>query len=101
MRSGRSGVRNGARRAGAGALLALGLGMILGVGWAGALVPAPQAGAQQSLIDSDPAVVKARADLEAAQAAAHEAADKVEATTEQRDAVVGKIADDQAHIAAL
>ena len=45
-------------------------------------------GAQQDLIDSDPAVVKARADLEAAQLAAHEAEAKLEATTEQKAQVV-------------
>ncbi len=42
-------------------------------------------GAQEGLIDADPAVVKARADLEAAQAAAHEAEAELEATTEQHD----------------
>jgi hypothetical protein len=62
--------------------------------------PARPARAQQSLIDSDPAVVKARADLEAAQAAAHEAAGQLEQTKEQQAAVQAKIADDQTHIAA-
>ena len=62
---------------------------VLGAAWTVAPGP-PIAGAQQSLIDSDPAVVKARADLEAAQAAAHDAAAKLEATTEQRDAVEGE-----------
>jgi peptidoglycan hydrolase CwlO-like protein len=96
MRRGRS---RGWRRVGAGAVLAAALGLALGAGWSA--TPVPPAGAQESLIDSDPAVVKARADLEAAQAAAHDAAAKLEATTEQRDAVVAKIDDDRAHIAAL
>lgn len=64
------------------------------------VVPMPAAHAQESLIESDPAVVKARAELEAAQQAAHEAAGRVEATVEQRDVVQGKIADDESRIAA-
>jgi predicted nucleic acid-binding Zn-ribbon protein len=87
------------RRAGAGVALAVGLGIALGAGWS--VAPSPLAGAQQSLIDSDPAVIKARAELEAAQASAHEAEAKLAATTEEHDAVVAKIADDQAHIAEL
>jgi flagellum-specific peptidoglycan hydrolase FlgJ len=86
---------------GVGALLALALGCGSGAGWVAVLEPATRAVAQQSLIDSDPAVIKARADLEAAQAAAHEAAAKLESTTEQRATVEAKISDDQAHIAAL
>jgi Mannosyl-glycoprotein endo-beta-N-acetylglucosaminidase len=64
------------------------------------VAPTPSAQAQETLIESDPAVVKARAELEAAQQAAHEAAGRVEATVEQRDVVQGKIADDQSRIAA-
>ncbi len=89
------------RRVGVGALLVVGLGGALGTGWSvvpGAIAPAH---AQQSLIDSDPAVVRARADLEAAQQAAHEAEDKLEASTEQRTEVEGAIADHQQHIAVL
>jgi Mannosyl-glycoprotein endo-beta-N-acetylglucosaminidase len=82
-------------------MLTLALGCALGTAWSGGAGSLPRAGAQESLIDSDPAVVKARADLEAAQAAAHEAAAKLEATTEQRAAVEAKIADDQTHIAEL
>jgi predicted nucleic acid-binding Zn-ribbon protein len=86
-------------RVAVGVTLALGLGAAFGAGLT--VAPAAPAGAQQSLIDSDPAVIKARADLEAAQAAAHDAEAKLEATTEQHDAVVAKIADDQSQIAAL
>lgn len=82
-------------------VLALGLGCATGAGWAGGAGPVPRAGAQESLIESDPAVVKARADLAAAQAAAHEAAAKLEATTEQRGVIEARIADDQAHVAEL
>jgi hypothetical protein len=60
--------------------------------------PARRASAQQSLVESDPGVVKARTELDAAEAAAHDAAARLEQTTEQRDAVVGRIADDQARI---
>ncbi len=73
----------------------------LGAGWATIAVTAPPAVAQESLIESDPAVIKARADLEAAQQAAHDAAGKLEATTEQRDGVQNAIRDDQTHIAEL
>lgn len=62
--------------------------------------PASPAHAQQSLIDSDPAVVKARAELEAAQAAAHAAAAQLEQTKEQQATVQAKIAEDQTRIAA-
>ena len=44
----------------------------------------PAAHAQESLIDSDPAVVRARAEVEAAQQAAHEAEAKLEATTQHQ-----------------
>ena len=72
---------------------------VLAVALLGSMVgPSTHATAQQSLIDSDPGVVKARADLAAAQAAAHEAAGRLEQTTEQRSAVDAKLADDQAHI---
>ncbi len=78
--------------------ITLAVGCAVGAGWSG---PVPRAGAQESLIDSDPAVIKARADLEAAQAAAHEAAGELESTTEQRAAVEAKIAEDQTRIAEL
>jgi hypothetical protein len=45
--------------------------------------------------------VAARADLQAAQAAAHEAYARLELTQEQQDAVVAKIADDEAQVTAL
>jgi predicted nucleic acid-binding Zn-ribbon protein len=57
--------------------------------------------AQESLIDSDPAVVRARAEVEAAQQAAHEAESKLEETTAHRADVEASIADHQQHIAAL
>jgi hypothetical protein len=66
-----------------------------------AAVPIPRAAAQQSLIESDPVVVRARADLADAQAAAHEAYAKLEATQEQQDDVSAHIADDEAHVAAI
>jgi peptidoglycan hydrolase CwlO-like protein len=57
------------------------------------------AGAQsQDLIDSDPAVVAARAALVQAQSDAHEAAAKVEELSEQQADVTGAIAADQQHI---
>jgi peptidoglycan hydrolase CwlO-like protein len=87
--------------AGAGALVVMTLGCAVGTGWVAVVGPTTPAAAQESLIESDPAVIKARADLDAAQAAAHEAADKLEATTEQRTVVEGKIAEDQTHIAEL
>jgi hypothetical protein len=77
--------------------------LVVVIVFAGALLgsvagPATHAGAQQSLIDSDPGVVKARADLAAAQGAAHTAAAQLEQTTEARAAVDAKIADDQTRI---
>ncbi|HEU5309205.1 MAG TPA: glucosaminidase domain-containing protein [Acidimicrobiia bacterium] len=89
------------RRAGVGVLLALGVGGLAGAGWA--VVPAsnPPAHAQEALIESDPAVVRARADLEAAQQAAHQAEDALEATTQQKAAVEASIADHQQKISAL
>jgi hypothetical protein len=62
------------------------------------LVPAAPAGAQQSLIEADPGVVQARADLQAAQEAAHAAFARAEAAQEQHDAVVAKIASDEEQI---
>jgi peptidoglycan hydrolase CwlO-like protein len=59
------------------------------------------AGAQQSLIDSDPAVVKARAEVEQAQLAAHQAAAELEQTTEQSDDLQRQITDHETHVAAL
>jgi predicted nucleic acid-binding Zn-ribbon protein len=84
-----------------GALLALGLGGALGGTWVALPTPTRSAHAQQSLIDSDPAVQRALADLQAAQAAAHEADDQLQATTQQRADVEAKIADDQNRIAEL
>jgi peptidoglycan hydrolase CwlO-like protein len=89
------------RRAAVGGLLALGIGGFLGVGWVATPASVAPAHAQQSLIDSDPAVVRARADLEAAQAAAQAAESRLEATTQQQAAVTASIADHQQKIAAL
>jgi peptidoglycan hydrolase CwlO-like protein len=91
----------GAIRIGVAGLVALVVGGA--VGGAAVVVPGSvtAAHAQQGLIDSDPAVVRARADLEAAQAAAHQAEQQLEATTEQRAAVEAKITDARQRIAAL
>jgi hypothetical protein len=57
--------------------------------------------AQQSLIDSDPAVVQARAELEQAQSDAHAAAARLEQVTEQQAAVQTAIVDHQTRIAEM
>jgi predicted nucleic acid-binding Zn-ribbon protein len=88
------------RRVGVSALLVLGLGGVLGTTWAAAPAVVRPAGAQ-GLVDSDPTVVRARADLEAAQAAAHAAEAQLEATTEQHAQVEAAIADAQNRIAEL
>ena len=62
---------------------------------------APAARAQQELVESDPGVVRARADVESAQLAAHQAADQLEKATEQRDATQAAIDDHVARIADL
>ncbi len=80
-------------------VLALTVGTAVGAVWSAA--PGPVASAQQDLVDSDPAVVKARADLEAAQLAAHEAEAKLEATTEQKAQVEADIVQHQQRIAEL
>ena len=72
--------------------------LALAASWVAAATPAP---AQQALIDSDPAVVKARAELQAAQEAAHQAESQLEATTQQRADVEANIAEHQQHIAEL
>ena len=90
MRGGRNGAR--ARR---GWLLAA---AALSVTLVGSSLPA---GAQQGLIDADPGVVQARADLQAAQSAAHAAYAQLEATQEHHDDVVTKIADHEAQVAAV
>jgi peptidoglycan hydrolase CwlO-like protein len=59
------------------------------------------AGAQQALIDSDPAVVAAQAALQQAESDAHEAAAKVEQLTEQQAQVNDAITNDQQQIDAL
>ncbi len=86
------------RHAGVVAVVALAGGLLGSTTVVGSAVPAH---AQESLIESDPAVVKARAELEAAQLAAHQAEAQLEATTQQRADVEAKIADDQEHIAEL
>ena len=82
-------------------LLAVGAGGALGGGWSVAPASVPSAHAQESLIDSDPAVVRARAAVEAAQQAAHEAEAELEATTQHRDQVQADVADHQQKVAAL
>jgi hypothetical protein len=61
-------------------------------------IGASPARAQQELVESDPAVVRAREQLAAAQLAAHGAAAELEATTQQRDMVQASIADHVARI---
>jgi peptidoglycan hydrolase CwlO-like protein len=102
MRRGeRPGAQRAWRRIGAGALVALGLGVALGAGWSVAPASIAPAHAQQSLIDSDPAVVRARADLEAAQQAAHAAESELEATTQHRADLEAGISDHQQKIDTL
>ncbi|HXY92984.1 MAG TPA: glucosaminidase domain-containing protein [Acidimicrobiia bacterium] len=62
---------------------------------------ATPAHAQQDLVESDPQVIQARAELEAAQAAAHQVADELTATTQKRDATQAAIDDHVAHITQL
>jgi peptidoglycan hydrolase CwlO-like protein len=90
-----------AKRAVAGLALALGLGGLVGTTWSAGIAAVPPAHAQESLIDSDPAVVRARADLEAAQQAAHEAEAKLEETTQHKADVEADIAEHQQHIVEL
>ena len=63
--------------------------------------PSARAQTQQDLIESDPAVVRARAEVEATQLAAHQAADQLEKISEQRDATQTAIDDHVAQVAAL
>ena len=88
------GGRKGARALSGWLLIAAALSVTL----VGSSLPA---GAQQGLIDADPGVVQARADLQAAQSAAHAAYAQLEATQEQHDDVVSKIADHEAQVAAI
>src|SRR5690349_8944886 len=97
----RSGGRRVATRIVAGATLALGVGGLLGTTWSAGIATVPSAHAQESLIDSDPAVVRARAQLEAAQQAAHEAEAKLEETTQHKADVEAAITEHQQHIAEL
>jgi peptidoglycan hydrolase CwlO-like protein len=61
----------------------------------------PAAHAQQDLVESDPEVIRARAAVDEAQAAAHAAAAEVEKTTRQRDATQASIDDHVANVAEL
>ncbi len=97
----RPGGRRALTRIGTGALVAVTLGGLLGATWSVGLGAVPSAHAQESLIESDPAVVRARADLEAAQQAAHEAEAKLEETTQHQADVEAGIAEHQQHIATL
>ena len=91
-------MRGGSR--GARALIAFGLAAVAIS--AVSLDPlAPPAGAQQGLIEADPGVVQARADLQSAQAAAHAAYARLAEIQEHHDAVVTKIADHEAQIVAI
>ena len=93
--------RHAWRRVGVGALLASALGGALATGWSAVPASVPAAHAQESLIDSDPAVVRARAEVDAAQQAAHEAESELEATTQHRDQVQADVADHQQKVVAL
>jgi peptidoglycan hydrolase CwlO-like protein len=62
---------------------------------------ASSAGAQQDLVESDPAVLRARAAVQEAQAAAHAAADEVTKATQQRDATQASIDEHIAKVAEL
>jgi peptidoglycan hydrolase CwlO-like protein len=95
----RRGEQHGAKRVWT--LVALALGTALGAGWS--VVPASiaPAHAQESLIESDPAVVRARADLEAAQQAAHEAESQLEATLQHQAEVQADIVAHQQKVEAL
>jgi uncharacterized protein YlxW (UPF0749 family) len=76
--------------------------MLLALGAAFATVcSAAPAHAQESLVESDPAVVRARAELEAAQQAAHEAEAELEATTQHQAEVQADIVDHQQKVEAL
>jgi peptidoglycan hydrolase CwlO-like protein len=79
-----------------GVLLILALGGVTAVGWSAA-----PAHAQESLIESDPAVVRARAEVQAAQEAAHAAEAELEATTQHQAEVQADILDHQQKVAAL
>jgi hypothetical protein len=101
MRRGeRRGAQRARRRVGAAALV-FGFGGIVGVAWSVAPASTPPARAQQSFIESDPAVVRARAEVEAAQQAAHEAEAQLEATTQHRADLEAEIAAHQQKISAL
>jgi peptidoglycan hydrolase CwlO-like protein len=62
---------------------------------------ASAAHAQQDLVESDPAVIRARAAVQEAQAAAHAAADEVTKATQQRDATQASIDEHVAKVAEL
>lgn len=97
----RWGGRRAATRIGAGTLTALALGGLFGPAWTAAISSAPAAHAQESLIDSDPAVVRARAEVVAAQEAAHAAEAELEKTTAHRADVEADIGEHQQRVAAL
>jgi len=62
---------------------------------------AAPAGAQQELIDSDPQVAQALKDLQAAQSAAHDAANRIVANRQQQTVLQGRIAANSDQIAQL
>jgi predicted nucleic acid-binding Zn-ribbon protein len=95
------GGRSITQRLRAAAVVAVGLGGVLGVTWSAGIAAAPPAHAQQSMIDADPAVVRARAALEAAQQAAHEAEAKLQETTQRKAEVEANIVEHQQHIVQL
>ena len=80
-------------------LAVLAVGAVLGAGWA--VVPVATARAQESLIESDPAVVRARAELDSAQQAAHAAEAELEATLQQQADMQAAIVDHQQKVESL
>jgi peptidoglycan hydrolase CwlO-like protein len=66
-----------------------------------AVTAATPAHAQQDLVESDPDVIRARTEVQNAQAAAHAAANEVARITEQRDATQASIDEHVANIAQL
>ena len=95
----RRGDHRGARRVWT--LIALAFGAALGSSWSVVPASTAPAHAQESLIESDPAVVRARADLEAAQQAAHVAEAELQATLQHQADVQADIVDHQQKVEAL
>src|SRR5262245_9142313 len=81
------------------------VGGVVAVAWLGStfigITSTSVAHAQQDLVESDPAVIRARAAVQEAQAAAHAAADEVTKATQQRDATQASIDEHVANVAEL